>query len=69
MSRPETKGFQKPLLSGKTQPVGIAMITDDPAGAIVCNCGWAKAHRRKKVREDSAERHLKSKHGGIGVWL
>jgi hypothetical protein len=69
MSRPKTEGFQKPRRPAKTKEVKVAVVKDDPAGAVECSCGDLKFHPRKKVREDWAERHLNEKHAGMGVWM
>ena len=62
------EGFQKPLSQPGQAEVGIAMIRVYPGGAE-CSCKWAKAHRRNKVVEDAAERHVDKRHGGRAVWL
>jgi hypothetical protein len=49
--------------------VRMAVITDNPAGGVTCNCGWRKLHPRKSVRENAAQRHLDKKHFGQGMWL
>lgn len=64
----ETLGFQKPLVR-KGKPVRIAIITES-GGFLTCSCGgWATRIDRRKVAEDRAEKHLKAKHGGQGIWL
>lgn len=66
--RPDPLGFQKPS-HPPVKSVGLATITDDPRGVVMCSCRWSKIHVRKKVREEAAEKHLTKKHNGRGVWL
>lgn len=71
MSRPALPAgrvSRNPPLVAETKPVRVARITD-AEGVIVCSCGWAKPHRRRKVREDRAQDHLNKKHGGMGMWF
>lgn len=54
----------------KAKPVGLAVISSEQPGVLVCSCGgWLVRHNRQKVREDRAQSHLDKKHGGMGVWL
>lgn len=59
----------------KAREVGLAVIrietstgTSINAGSCSCN-GWVKVHRRLKVVEDAAQRHLDKKHNGRGLWM
>ncbi len=67
-------GFQKPPVTDHhpkaecNKDVAMPRVHDE-SGVITITCGWAKAHTRRKVREDAAERHLKRKHNGRGLWL
>jgi len=61
-------GFQKPLSPEACSPVKVPVLRTN-GETITVNCGWAKQHPRKKVREDAAQRHLDKKHGGRGMWL
>lgn len=65
--RPLTLGFQKPV-GTKSKPVRVAMIQSE-GRAIGCSCGWGYMHKREKVREAAAQRHLDKHHGGQGMWL
>lgn len=54
----------------KAKPVGMAVISSEYEGVLVCSCGgWLVRHARQKVREDRAQAHLDKKHGGFGIWL
>lgn len=68
MSRPQTKGFQKPLDSGKRVEVVMAILHDQGSHAT-CNCGALFTQRRKKPREEAMQKHLDKKHEGQGLWL
>lgn len=72
MTRPATKGFQKPVDSGKRKPVGIAIIHYGEAAGFLtaeCSCGAPFFHQRKKALEDKIDVHLLKKHGGQGLRL
>lgn len=47
---------------------GLARI-EESGNVIACSCGWAKVHPRERVRGDSAERHVKKRHGGRSIWM
>lgn len=48
---------------------GLLRVTSGD-GVTQITCGWFKVHPRRKVREDSAERHLAKHHlGGQALWL
>jgi len=58
------------LSKPKTQEVGLAIISTNEYGMLFCSCGGFSAlDKRKKVREDRAERHINKKHDGRGIWL
>lgn len=72
MTRPATKGFQKPLDNGKRREVGLAVVTSgeiNGRGFSECSCGKPFTQARAKVREDAIDRHLNEKHGGRGIRL
>lgn len=72
MTRPATKGFQKPIDSGKRKQVGLAVITYGKAGDRTfaqCSCGAPFTQPRENPRENAIDRHLKRKHGGRGIRL
>lgn len=60
-------GFQKPV-SAPSKAVRIAVVRTE-GNTIGCSCGWGYMHKREKVREDAADRHLDKKHGGQGIRL
>lgn len=49
--------------------VRIVFLKDDHASEVSGNCGWVYRHKRVKVREAAAQRHLDKHHGGLGAWL
>lgn len=54
----------------KTREVRIAVIRAVEGLGLTCSCGgWSGWHKRAKVREDKAQRHLDKHHGGSGLWL
>lgn len=71
MTRPETKGFQKPIKSqsGKVNIAFLRMVSGDGGFGFHCNCGTKKYHRRRKVVETQADKHVNEKHGGQAIWL
>ena len=63
-------GFQKPASNPGENEVNFAVLSfsvDTMHGAH-CSCGWSFRHKRKKVVDDAAERHLDKQHQGRGIW-
>lgn len=70
-NRPRPRDHHQKVKPSK--PKGIAFITtevDEASGAalVSCSCGMSKFHKRRKVAEDWAERHVAKKHKGRAVW-
>jgi len=61
-------GFQKPRASTKRREVRLAVITYE-GNEVKCPCGWGYFHRRDKVREDAADKHITKHHNGRGIRL
>lgn len=60
--------FQK-RAEPQCEKVGLALVSNDKTEPVTTiNCGWRYRHKRKKVREDAAQRHLDKHHGGQGIW-
>lgn len=69
MSKHRLTGFQKRVKPEDAHEVRIAAITIRGDKAV-CSCGgWTSQHARKKVLEESAQRHLDRKHGKVGIWV
>lgn len=72
MTRAEPADRAKPLRSGETHQVGLAVVSYGEAAGYrtaECSCGWAGWHRRLKVLDDRIDKHLNTKHGGRGIRL
>lgn len=70
-NRPRPRDHQSKPKVGK--PKGIAFIdtqVDEASGAalVTCSCGAEKFHKRRKVAEDWADRHVQKKHKGRAIW-
>lgn len=61
-------GFRKRVYRGECEPVRMVIIKQG-GGLVEASCGWTFLHRRGKVREAAAQRHLDKRHGGQGMWL
>lgn len=56
----------------KTAPcedVKVAVLTYKDAITIQSSCGWSYRHKREKVREDAADRHVARRHDGKAIRL
>lgn len=64
--------FKKITTRKKTaqcEDVKVAVLTYKDAVTIQSSCGWSYRHKREKVREDAADRHLEKRHQGQGIRL
>ncbi len=69
MTRPPTSDRLKPMTGEPKSKPKLPVLTTT-GEFMACSCGgWATSHKRTKVREDRAQRHLDRKHGGRGIWM
>jgi hypothetical protein len=73
VAKPKTSDHKSPAdtLCNGSRMIRISDEEDPKTkfGLITASCGWSKFHRRKKVREDAAEKHANTRHGGQAMWM
>jgi hypothetical protein len=55
--------------TAQCEDVRIAVLTYKDAETIQSSCGWKYRHKREKVREDAADRHVAKRHEGQAIRL
>lgn len=73
MPKARLDGFRKPLDTGQRKKVRLARIsqgqTDGGIKFAQCSCGAPFTQRRDKVRDAAIDKHVKTKHNGMAVWI
>lgn len=55
--------------TAQCEDVKLVVLTYKDAETIQGSCGWKYRHKRERVREDAADRHVAKRHDGRAIRL